>query len=1030
MCGRNCIGDTGNMTGDSFASGAQCTPLQFERYGVVFSESERQYWYEQRTRQAQSAFEHGQSCLKRGDSGAGLFWLGRAERLAGNNAHVVLSYAMTAFAQGLWAEALRRFGELQQRFQLREVAFATVMCLYRLGRVREAVQELANALSRYPITEEFHALASEFAWLHGVEGWASLSNTGQLVVRSPGSFCLSLDDQSLGVFSAGVHHLSDANSQEASEEGAGIAPYWFRGSHLSVHVGGQHVLGSPFDIAAITRCESLVYPLKDGVRGWLWYPAEPHFRPSVFMDGSSMDVAGQIAVTEDGGYLSSEHPVWHPYSFFVPFEALPDHGHDAVMLRDGYGRPLLGAPLDPGLGRLLAGQKPFPAHLRPVPVRVPQEGRLLGNSRFLFRTGGRKAGKTKNCVVVIPVYRDHCATMACLKSVLATVPANVEVIVVDDATPELSLAQSLDQLATEGQITLLRHKENLGFPASVNHALRSVGPRDAILLNSDTIVFEGWVERLRAWLCHEHVGTVTPFSNSGGLSSYPSAEGNNPCPTVQQARKLDMLCQSLVDDRMTDLPTANGFCMAISSECLVEIGLFREDIFAQGYGEENDFCLRASIRGFRHVVATNVYVRHLGGASFQQGREGLLTRNLEILNALHPGYDQLIQFFKNRDPLKIMRRRLDQGLLEAWRLPDGKDVRTTKKPAGSVVMIRHNAGGGVARSVRERAGHYMEKGYLPLSLRPSVEGIVLELCGHEEVLPNLHFALPTEGGLLVALLRRLNVQWVEWHHLLGHAPWVRRLHRFLDVAYDVFIHDHIWFCPRIVLLDKAGHYCGEPDLKGCEACLSCGDVAEEGISLPDLLARSAKEFGNARRVVVSCPDSARRIRRHIQPCPSLVIEPWENDRLLVSPPPKRSSGSVRRRIGIIGGISVWKGYNILKELGHYIQDKNLPVELVIVGSTENDDDLMAAGIQVTGMYKDEEVLNLVKKSNFDFAFIPSIAPETWCYALGWVWRAGLEAVCFDIGAVAERVRSRGRGFVLPLGLPVGRLAEFLLSYRP
>ena len=45
-------------------------------------------------------------------------------------------------------------------------------------------------------------------------------------------------------------------------------------------------------------------------------------------------------------------------------------------------------------------------------------------------------------------------------------------------------------------------------------------------------------------------------------------------------------------------------------------GSLRADVFAQGYGEENDFCLRARHLGWRHVAAPGVFVAHVGGHSF------------------------------------------------------------------------------------------------------------------------------------------------------------------------------------------------------------------------------------------------------------------------------------------------------------------------------------------------------------------------------------------------------------------------------
>jgi hypothetical protein len=41
----------------------------------------------------------------------------------------------------------------------------------------------------------------------------------------------------------------------------------------------------------------------------------------------------------------------------------------------------------------------------------------------------------------------------------------------------------------------------------------------------------------------------------------------------------------------------------------------------------------------------------------------------------------------------------------------------------------------------------------------------------------------------------------------------------------------------------------------------------------------------------------------------------------------------------------------------------------------------------------------------------------------------LDAVVFDIGTPAERVRRTGRGWVLPLGLPPGRVNDALLNHQ-
>ena len=71
------------------------------------------------------------------------------------------------------------------------------------------------------------------------------------------------------------------------------------------------------------------------------------------------------------------------------------------------------------------------------------------------------------------------------------------------------------------------------------------------------------------------------------------------------------------------MPTGHGFCLYIRAECLDETGLLREDLFAQGYGEENDFCMRARHLGWRHVAVPGVFVAHHGAGSFNAARDDL-----------------------------------------------------------------------------------------------------------------------------------------------------------------------------------------------------------------------------------------------------------------------------------------------------------------------------------------------------------------------------------------------------------------------
>ena len=99
------------------------------------------------------------------------------------------------------------------------------------------------------------------------------------------------------------------------------------------------------------------------------------------------------------------------------------------------------------------------------------------------------------------------------------------------------------------------------------------------------------------------------------------------------------------------LPTAVGFCMAISRRAIERIGRFDEATFGRGYGEENDFCLRAIAAGMRNVLCDDVYVAHVGGRSF--GPLGLRPNDdsMQRLLARHPDYLERVRAFIAADPL-------------------------------------------------------------------------------------------------------------------------------------------------------------------------------------------------------------------------------------------------------------------------------------------------------------------------------------------------------------------------------------------
>jgi GT2 family glycosyltransferase len=265
--------------------------------------------------------------------------------------------------------------------------------------------------------------------------------------------------------------------------------------------------------------------------------------------------------------------------------------------------------------------------------------------------------------VIIPVYGGVEQTRRCIDSVLAQQQAAPhEVVVVDDASPEPAIAGYLDDLARQGRISLHRNETNLGFVRSVNRGMALHGDRDVVLLNSDTEVANDWLDRLRAAACStSQVATATPFSNNATICSYPFEGWSGGVPGTLGLAQVDRLFATANAGRTLELPTAIGFCMYIRRECLDQLGLFDAERFGRGYGEENDFCMRALKSGWHHVLAADVFLYHEGSVSFSQERFELIKAATTALLAVHPEYTSRVHEFIKADPAAELRAAVDNA---------------------------------------------------------------------------------------------------------------------------------------------------------------------------------------------------------------------------------------------------------------------------------------------------------------------------------------------------------------------------------
>ena len=323
----------------------------------------------------------------------------------------------------------------------------------------------------------------------------------------------------------------------------------------------------------------------------------------------------RVAVELDGSFFS-ETPVDADGVARFAFPFAPDARSElGVLVRDGRGGvPLVDAPIAVRFG------------LRGVEAHVPPGVDCASN----------------DVAIIVPVYGAPALVERCLESVLAHTTGRARLIVIDDASPDAAIAPLLARHASRANVSVLRNERNRGFTATANRGIAEAGRADVVLLNADTEVGPNWLTGLRrAAASAADVATVTAVSDNAGAFSVPELERENTMPARWTFEDTARALWFGAGHAYPALPTGNGFCMYIRRAVIDAVGVLDEAAFPQGYGEENDFCQRASARGMRHLIAGNVYVHHARSASFGHERRAQLgAAGMQVLRERWPNYER------------------------------------------------------------------------------------------------------------------------------------------------------------------------------------------------------------------------------------------------------------------------------------------------------------------------------------------------------------------------------------------------------
>jgi len=258
-------------------------------------------------------------------------------------------------------------------------------------------------------------------------------------------------------------------------------------------------------------------------------------------------------------------------------------------------------------------------------------------------------------LLAITVYNGRSFVPACLTSakLLEQHTAEIDVLILDDCSPEEGFSAFLEQHCVERGFIYYRTPRNLGIVRNVNMGLLAAleGGYDFVIIsNSDVVYSKQTVDHLLvAYNSNPGIGSVTGFSNNVSIFSIPNVD---PDLHLSKQASVDWVAESLARQFKgvaVDVPAGISFCILIPASVIQTVGLM-DPVFGRGYCEETDWTLRSLARGYRITLAPAAFVYHRGrgstvAAGMVSGGHSTVPENEAVIDFRYPLFRDQVNAF-------------------------------------------------------------------------------------------------------------------------------------------------------------------------------------------------------------------------------------------------------------------------------------------------------------------------------------------------------------------------------------------------
>lgn len=639
--------------------------------------------------------------------------------------------------------------------------------------------------------------------------------------------------------------------------------------------------------------------------------------------------------------------------------------------------------------------------------------------------------------IIIPVFNALSDVKECLNSVNKNLDNNfkIKVIIINDFSNQETTNWLRSFCRNNIYFELVENPKNLGYTKSINIGLKLSNAADAvILLNSDTIVTKNWISGMvNCMLSDPNIGVVGPLSNAAGLQSIPymndwdASKGTNLLADLKSIEERSNIITKNSLKSYPHLPVINGFCFMIRKQVIENIGYFDEQNFPKGYGEEDDFCIRAAQSNFKLVVADDVYIYHKKSKSFGHNNRKLLSSySTNVLKNLHK---QKYFDFKKKVSLSVkkmdeIRKNIQESL--------GLDIKPNK--ANILFVISTTTGGtpqtnlDLMRAISNSYNCYLlQCNSKVINFYKLVNNNVVELKSYKlTVIINPLIHTSTQYDKIVSdIIDKHQISLIHIRHIAWNSINLPIIAKDKNIPVVYSFHDFYALCPSHNLLDNNLKYCSGVcnNIKGtCKVPLWRWELKFQQNLKNNLIYRwreMFKQFLNNCDRFVTTDESGKNIIENIYSFlkNKVTVIPHGRDfKNFYSKNYTNTHLNEKIRILVLGNIFYHKGGNIIKLL----KQRSSKYEFHFLGLVEPK--YKNLGI-MHGEYDRDSVFEKIQEIDPMFGIIFSIWPETFCHTLTEMWVCGIPILAIDLGAVGNRIRKTGAGWLIPNDSSIDNILE-------